>query len=225
MAAFDIPELDKSIESFQETILALKQIQDINRELESVAGKLGEQDATLKADTGRLDNAYQQITSALEELKGAANAYADNVKAAFAEHEKELGDKLNAHAESVKSSTDALRDLLTENTAAVTALSETVAEKAAATEKSVLDYTTGTQKSIDELRVLETNNARETRDKIVETDARARAEMDAHFKSVEQLTAELAAMKAQQRKAQIIGLVTGGAATFAAISSILHFFF
>ena len=207
MAAFDITELDKSIESFQETVLALKQIQDINRELESVAGKLGEQDATLKADTEKLDSAYRQITAALEQLKGAADAYAGDVKAAFTEQQKELCDRLTAHADTVN------------------ALTEAVSEKAAATERSVLDYTTGTQKSIDELRVLETNNAREIRDKIVETDARARSEMDAHFKSVEQLTAELAAMKAQQRKAQIIGLITGGAATFAAISSILSFFF
>lgn len=254
MAAFDLTELDKSIESFQETIEALKEIQSINQKLNDVADKIGAQDATLKADAERLQKAYNQINFALDDLKGSARAYTADIRTIFKEQKSDLGalqhelieaseksaaayieradqmektiaGKLQANVDSVKTSTQNLTTAVKENMDTVKSFTETVLEKTESTERAVLDYATSTQKSIDELRMMETNNARETRDKIVETDARARAEMDNRFKTVEQLTTELAAMRAQQKKAQIMGAVGGISAILAALSSVLHFFF
>ena len=92
MAAYDTSALDRSIASFEETIQALKEIQNINRELGVVAGKIGEQDERLKADSEKLQRAYSQINFALDDLKGSARAYTADIKNIFKEQKKDLTD-------------------------------------------------------------------------------------------------------------------------------------
>ena len=253
MATFNTKELDESIESFQETIQALGQIRDISKELGSVAQKIEEQDGKLKEDTAQLRRSYQEIVSTLAQFEKEASQHVTELRELYASQKKELDSLREAMANdhqkavseitgqskntekvisqnvqesisSTRSSAERLERAIQENVTSVNEYTSTISEKSAATERAVLDYTTGTQKSIDELRVLETNNARETRDKIVETDARMRAEMDTKFKMIDQISSELALLKKQQKTAKIFAALGFVSALLATASSVLHFF-
>ena len=253
MATFDTSELDKSIESFQETIEALNQIKEINQALDSVAQKIGEQDRNLKEDTALLRKSYQELSEALNQFEKGAEQYASELRELYAsqkkkmdalqdsmakEHQKTVSEvtgqsknteraisqKVQESISNTNKSSERLEHAIQENIDSVKEYTTTFMDKSAAVERAVLDYTTGTQKSIDELRILETNNARETRDKIVETDARMRADLENRFKMIEQINTELSAMKKQQKIAKIFAALGFVSALLATASSALHFF-
>lgn len=214
MKEINLEDLDRSIDTFKETITSLTEIKRIADSISRTVEEIGDENTAYKATAEKCQEAAERIASEAAQLEKRL--------AEQKEAYREALDAAASRAETIAGGVNQKIEALSED---VTSCTATVNERYEATDKQIQNYTNSALKSIDELRIQGTNNSREIRDKIVETDTRTRTEMDSRFKTVEQLTTELAALRAQQKRSQIIGLIGGISAALAAISSFLHFFF
>lgn len=211
MKQLDIEKLEQSVDSFDRTVKALKEIQTINAELSGSSKVIRESIQQIKGEEARqkeLSESFQASVTEFEQ-KNAENTgiikevihnktqdLSKTMEDAYAEVNKSLNRIASMYHDMLKQ----MQSFAEETTGKMAAHQELFTEKTAKIASSIGEYTGSTLKSVDELRIQNSDNARETRDKIVEIDARNRAEMDQRFKKVDSLNDEITRLKAQIKK-------------------------
>ena len=201
MNEFDLDNLDQAVTDFQKTIDALRSIQTISDRVIDAAGQIGASGADIKKDAEKMSELSGKIADEVQRFSGEVNSHVHQVEQFF----QEYGETVTKAIADTAASTDSLRE---EN------------EKL---EKKVQDYMVNTQKSLDEVRIVNNNNTRELREKLGITVERIRSEVGGRLGLLKELEEELDKVKAQQKKTEKLVWIGVVGAVIAALSSLLQF--
>ena len=206
MNTLDINELSKSVDAFKRTVDTLAQIEEISTNLQNAAKDVHTAASGISADVDTIVYA------------------ATKVEAAATDMNKKTEDISNEIRQSIKG-----QETITENTAkecvdSVSDAAATVVNESKTLRNQIQEYAIATSKSVDELRLLSSSNAREIREKITDTEDHIRSDVDKRFNDVESLMGEVSSLKAAITKLQTICTIGCGAAIISAIVAILGFF-
>ena len=211
MKQLDIDKLEQSVDSFERTVKALKEIQSINTELSASSKviqdsilKIQEEETRQRELSESLDENIARFEQKNDENTGIIKEVIQNqtqdlskmMEDAYAEVNKGLGRIASLYNDMLKQ----MQDFSDSTTRKMSAQQDMLSEKTDKISSKVEQYTGSTLKSIDELRIQNSDNARETRDKIVEVDTRNRTEMEQRFKKVDALNDEIVRLKSQIKK-------------------------
>lgn len=206
MSTLDVNELSKSVDAFKRTVDTLAQIKEISTSLQDAAKEVHTAASEMSSDAGTIASAAAKVDTAAADLSKKAEELSEEIRQSIKEQEavteakaKECIDSVAGAVATVVDETKALRD-------------------------QVQEYAIGTSKSVDELRLLSSSNAREVREKISDTEDHIRSDMDRRFKDVESLMGEVSSLKAAVGKLQTISTVGCVAAAIAAIIAAISFF-
>ena len=206
MSTLDVNELSKSVNAFKQTVDTLAQIKEISGDLQNVAKDVHAAASGLASDA-------ETMTAAAAKMNAAAEGLAKRTD----ELSEEIRKSIQAQKDHVEARTKECVD-------AVATAAGAVVDESKVLRDQVQEYAIGTSKSIDELRLLSSSNAREIREKVSDTEDHIRSDMDRRFKDVESLMGEVSSLKASVGKLQTICAIGCSAAVVAAIVAVLRFF-
>ncbi len=235
MMDYDYSDLESSVVSFKETVDALTKISDVEKALEKAEKEFDVFSSVVKEASKKIDDTSASLASAFADFQDRSTANIDALEKNFAEHEKILSeqyanskmeidrvlDNLNNQAQEFSSQTSAMirdgRQLIQETV-------ETIESGNKSLSSDITEYTSSTLKAVEELRINGLNNARETRDKIVEIETKIHMEQERQMDSIAKLAEQLTVMQQQQKSNRSLVLFGSISAFLALLASILHFF-
>lgn len=156
MNEFDLTNLDQAVADFQNTIDALRRIQTVSDHVINVAGQLDTSGAELRKDAEKMAEISEQFAEEIKQFSGEAHSLVQQMERIF----QSYGETVTKEISNSVNRTNALQ------------------EENVKLEKQIQDYTISTQKSVDELRILSNNNARELREGFLIATERIKSDID-----------------------------------------------
>jgi len=195
-------EINGTVQSFQNTVEALKSI-------ETISAKASEQLDSIQSSAA-------SIKTATEEIVGKADSLASQ------------SDLLKTCVEEAKENntqnTTAVTNKMLEMTSEVTGSLKNETEVIEQLRESVRSYTLSTQSSVDELRISQNRSATEIREAIAEAKKTVKVEIDKVYQNVSELSEKVTALGEKQQKEHTMILVGVILAAVASIASIIGLF-
>lgn len=172
MSIIDVKDLQTSVDAFKRTVDTLGQIKGISEDVQTAAKDVSRSSAGLKTDIAMIIGAARRMESSTSELSSKTETSSKAVRQSIKEQEALTESKINECVASVNE--------------AVT----TVADGNKSLAIKIQEYAIGTSKSVDELRLLSSGNAREVREKINNSNEQIRSDIERQFKTAEQLNSD-----------------------------------
>lgn len=195
-------EINGAVQSFQNTVEALKSI-------ETISAKASKQLDSIQSSAA-------SIKTATEEIVGKADSLASQ------------SDLLKTCVEEAKENntqnTTAVTNKMLEVTSEVTGSLKNETEVIEQLRESVRSYTLSTQSSVDELRISQNRSATEIREAIAEAKKTVKVEIDKVYQNVSELSEKVTALGEKQQKEHTMILVGVILAAVASIASIIGLF-
>ena len=195
-------EINGTVQSFQNTVEALKSI-------ETISTKASEQLDSIQSSAASIKTATEKIVGKADGLASQSDLLKSCVEEA---------------KESNTQNTTAVTNKMQEVTAEVTGSLKNETEVIEQLRESVRNYTLSTQGSVDELRISQNRSATEIREAIAEAKKTVKVEIDKVYQNVSELSEKVTALGEKQQKEHTMILVGVILAAVASIASMIGLF-
>jgi ABC-type transporter Mla subunit MlaD len=178
----DIDELNSSVDEFKQIVDALSQIKAISADLGGVSGEVNKALEQMSAKNDSVIDSSERLAAAVDELKKESESQAEQLVKAAGEHDRQIEKMLNDHAAAMK-----------KITSVIVQQNKQLCDK-------VQDYAVSTSGAIDELRIAGSDNAREIRGKIEDTEKRILSDLGRLLREIDILAEKTESQKSSIEK-------------------------
>lgn len=213
MGRVNIDELNNTVDAFKSTVGALSEIRAISKDVQKVSENISNTGLEVSQNMSKLTAKTEIFSKAADSFIKRSKEATDRVTDELEGQNRKIGTYLESNVEEMKSvSASFIRE-----TEKIISSNEELGKK-------VQEYALSTQKSVDELRILGANNAREIREKITEMNSSVSSKLGILEKSIQDLVNEAGQVKLQNIKDHTLVIACLVTSAVAAVSAIVGLF-